>query len=265
MSSIYRKGRDGYFYYQTYVYNPKSKKKDKKIFHALGTKNSDDAKEKQIILDEKYETNSDIEHLPEKEPYVFGLNTTIAIIISTIILTIFIGRYLNPKVVNERHKSATDNINSKTVKDKINIVNQSQIIDSDKHINSLTKDYHEKDQIQSNLNEEKNNLIISEYNIERVDTLSDAFNQGKIYVTVSENSEKEGQRLLCSKIAKRFSEFSNIIICVYANNQIGKNLAQGNNRTISLEEKKRYWLAMYTYNPVEGEYFDDNPGSYLGI
>ena len=24
------------------------------------------------------------------------------------------------------------------------------------------------------------------------------------------------------------------------------------------------WLAMYTYNSVEGTYFDDNPGGYLG-
>ena len=38
MSSIYRKGRDGYFYYQTYVENPKTGNKDKRIFHSLGTK-----------------------------------------------------------------------------------------------------------------------------------------------------------------------------------------------------------------------------------
>ena len=37
MSSIYKKGRDGYYYYQTYVYNPETKKKDKRIFYALGT------------------------------------------------------------------------------------------------------------------------------------------------------------------------------------------------------------------------------------
>ena len=43
MSSIYRKGRDGYFYYQTYVFNKKSGKKDKKIFHALKTKSRNKA------------------------------------------------------------------------------------------------------------------------------------------------------------------------------------------------------------------------------
>ena len=47
MSSIYQKGRDGYFYYQTYVYNEDTKKKDKKIFHALKTKNRAEAVLKQ--------------------------------------------------------------------------------------------------------------------------------------------------------------------------------------------------------------------------
>ena len=54
MSSIYRKGRDGYFYYQTYVRNPNTGKKDKKIFHSLSTKDRSLAKEKQIEYDNKY-------------------------------------------------------------------------------------------------------------------------------------------------------------------------------------------------------------------
>ena len=54
MSSIYRKGRDGYYYYQTYIYNPDSDKKDKKIFHSLNTKNKSDAEEKKKKLDQQY-------------------------------------------------------------------------------------------------------------------------------------------------------------------------------------------------------------------
>ena len=50
MSSIYRKGRDGYYYYQTYVYNPESKKKDKRIFHSLSTKDLLEAEKKQNEL-----------------------------------------------------------------------------------------------------------------------------------------------------------------------------------------------------------------------
>ena len=56
MSSIYRKGRDGYFYYQTYVFNEKTGKKNKRIFHSLGTKDLKVAKEKQVGLDTKYRT-----------------------------------------------------------------------------------------------------------------------------------------------------------------------------------------------------------------
>ena len=41
-------------------------------------------------------------------------------------------------------------------------------------------------------------------------------------------------------------------------------LAKGNDETVSIKEQKRSWLAMYTYNSVEGAYFDDNPSIYLG-
>ena len=39
----------------------------------------------------------------------------------------------------------------------------------------------------------------------------------------------------------------------------------GNDENVSVEEQKQSWLAMYTYNSVEGEYFDDNPNGYLGV
>ena len=55
MSSIYRKGRDGYFYYQTYVKNPKTGKKDKRIFHSLRTKNRKEAERKQSNLAARYD------------------------------------------------------------------------------------------------------------------------------------------------------------------------------------------------------------------
>ena len=56
MSSIYKKGRDGYYYYQAYVHNPETGKKDKRIFHSLGTKDEVLAKEKQIYFDRKYQS-----------------------------------------------------------------------------------------------------------------------------------------------------------------------------------------------------------------
>ena len=107
-------------------------------------------------------------------------------------------------------------------------------------------------------------VVIPKYVIERVEKLSGSFEQGKLYVSIDENSSSESQLLLCNKLKDRFEEFSNIVICLYANNFIGKNLAKGDDENISLNEKA-HWLAMYSYNPVEGEYFDNNPSDYLGV
>ena len=87
MSSIYKKGRDGYYYYQAYVFNPKTKKRDKRVFHALSTKNLHEAKEKQDDLDLKY----DEKHKPNINATGFGYNIKIgavSFIIITIICTI---------------------------------------------------------------------------------------------------------------------------------------------------------------------------------
>ena len=102
------------------------------------------------------------------------------------------------------------------------------------------------------------------YTVERVERLSGAFEQGKVYVSIDKSSNYESQLLLCKDLANRYSEFSSIVICLYANNSIGKNLAKGIDELVSVAQQKQFWLAMYTYNSVEGEYFDNNPSSYLG-
>jgi len=93
---------------------------------------------------------------------------------------------------------------------------------------------------------------------------SDNSNQHIFFVTLDKKSSIESQRLLCVNLAKRFNEFPNILICLYADNPSGKDLANGNDEFVSVEDQKRSWLAMYSYNSVEGEYFDDSPSSYLG-
>ena len=102
------------------------------------------------------------------------------------------------------------------------------------------------------------------YNIERVERLSGSFGQGKIFVTLDINTKNDSQRLLCNHLMEEYSEFSNIVICLYANTKYGKELARGNNESVSIQQQKQVWLAMYSYNDVEGEYFDDNPSGYLG-
>ena len=105
---------------------------------------------------------------------------------------------------------------------------------------------------------------ISEYTIERVERLSGAFEQGKVFVSIDQSLSYESQLQLCKYLANRYNEFSSIVICLYANNQVGKNLAKGINKFVSVSQQKQFWLAMYTNNSVEGEYFDSNPSSYLG-
>ena len=70
--------------------------------------------------------------------------------------------------------------------------------------------------------------------------------------------------LVCQKIQKEHSQYSNILICIYTNDSDGYKFAMGENNELSLEAQKRAWLAMYSFNTVEGHYFDGNPGAYLG-
>ena len=100
------------------------------------------------------------------------------------------------------------------------------------------------------------------YTIEKIELLSDVFEQGKICVTVDQNTDAEKMQLLCEKIVLDFPEFSNLVFVFTL--KIGKNL-----RTVMILVlpimKKASWLAMYTNNNVEGAYFDDDPTRYLGL
>ena len=79
-----------------------------------------------------------------------------------------------------------------------------------------------------------------------------------------ENSHKDGLLKLCDSLANANEQFTNIIISIYTDTPVGKSVALGNYEKISLQEQKNAWLALYTYNPSEGVYFDDKPGAYLG-
>ena len=71
-------------------------------------------------------------------------------------------------------------------------------------------------------------------------------------------------RLACKNIVEQFPEYSNMVICVYDDSELGLELALGERSFINTKEQKIAWKALYAFNPVEGEYFDDNPNDYLG-
>ena len=114
MSSIYRKGRDGYYYYQTYIYNPKTKKKDKRVFHALRTKDIVDAKSKQHELDLQYQEETDQKYKLPKPTYKFTASSLVLIIIVTIFITLTFTYLLIP--FNQMKTSTILSSNEKKIK-----------------------------------------------------------------------------------------------------------------------------------------------------
>ena len=248
MSSIYRKGRDGYYYYQTYVYNPETGKKDKRIFHSLGTRELTQAEEKQAELDNQYEKQ--IKGKQKKSIFSFfsDQRKSISLVFITVIITVFImNTFQNEPAPNKKFlkKAESSSVNQKKIQLQNKPTGPSKVL------------------IQK-LKQKKPKPAIPEHKVVRVDRLSGVFDQGKVYVTVAKKASTASLRLLCKKLTDQHKEFSNIVICIYDSSPVGQELAQGVKSDYSNEAQKKAWLAMYSYNPVEGDYFDNNPGGYLG-
>ncbi len=265
MSSIYRKGRDGYYYYQTYVHNPETGKKDKRIFHSLGTKKKAEAEEKQVEFDTQYEKKIQNQTLRPGISFITQNKKMLATILGTVIITIFIMDQFESKSKEYKIK-----IDPPITKDLI-IGKSTHVAEANFSADNGNEKIHkiEKEKARSEIKKptikpKTPKSAIPKYAVVRVDRLSGAFEQGKIFLTVNQSAGTESLRLLCEKITKQYAEFSNIVICLYTNNDIGREMANGNAPNVSKEEQKAAWLAMYTYNAVEGAYFDDNPGGYLG-
>ena len=234
----------------------------------MGTKDLLEAKTKQHEFDLQHEKQNYINPSSSRLLNIFKINPTITIIVGSIAITIILVDYFRLNTIKQNSSGPNFTEKAVTIEEKIDVIPNTvgtvksiineQVTPKIKNIPEILKTSPE-----SKLIEPK--VIIPKYTVERVDRLSGAFEQGKVYVTINKNSSNESQRLLCEDLTKRYSEFSNIVICLYANNRAGKDLARGNDKTISVEEQKRSWLAMYTYNSVEGEYFDNNPSGYLGI
>ena len=246
MSSIYKKGRDGYFYYQTYIYNPANKKKDKKIFHSLGTKDLNEAQIKKEVLDLKYQK---ISHGGTKFfSRIYSIvNKTSIFLIPVGAITILFFIFFQNKDQNQKNSI------SKTIfLDEVG--SETSILSSMKNIEEIPPK-------KVNLKEVK--IKLPEYNVLRIEKISGNFNQGKIYATIEGEVNKATLQLLCKHFVTKHPEFSNIIICLYRNSKIGKKIALSKNQNFSNKELIASWLAMYTYNAVEGEYFDNNPVGYF--
>ena len=89
MSSIYPKGRDGYYYYQAYVYNPDTGKMNKRIFHSLGTKDQAEAEKMQSELDSQHEHQKTQPQKGKSLSSLFLNWKTLPIVLAIVIVIIF--------------------------------------------------------------------------------------------------------------------------------------------------------------------------------
>jgi len=267
MSSIYPKGRDGYYYYQTYVYNSDTGKIDKRIFHSLGTKDKAEAEKMQSELDSQHAHQKT---QPQKEKSLSSrfLNWKILTIFLAIVIVIifYIDIFQSDSVKPIKREAIV----------KEHILNKDEMLKTTEKYAVIDTTFKTEqtatqmdtvpvvlmlDIIKKPVNPKP---AIPEYTITRIERLPSSFKQGKVYVTIDQSSSIENMRMLCYKIKKDYKEFTNIIICLYADNPSGNALASGTKSKLGTKEQSKAWLVMYSYNTVEGEYFDDNPGGYLG-
>ena len=99
------------------------------------------------------------------------------------------------------------------------------------------------------------------YTIQRIEQLSGSFKQAKIYATVN-GSDKSALQKLCQRIREQYVEYNSLVICLYSETETGIALAKGENDHFSQQDILNAWLVFYSYHPVEGDYFDDEPGKY---
>ena len=99
------------------------------------------------------------------------------------------------------------------------------------------------------------------YTIQRIEQLSGSFKQAKIYATVN-GSDKTALYKLCRRIREQYVEYNSLVICLYNETETGIALAKGENVHFSQQDILNTWLVFYSYHPVEGDYFDAEPGKY---
>ena len=237
-------------------------KKIKKIFHSLGTKDRIEAERKKSLLDQKYAGEE------RRKNFYFNLSKrykNILTVVISVIITLFVSEnffnkshHSSKNVVDENpieHKNLKSGLLNKVIELPVDSIN---LIVEDKSTRSLKTDVEVLEKSSAA------GITIPYYKIHRVERLSGSFEQGKLFLTVKDGFSTIVLKQICETVAKEHGEFSNIVICLYSDTEIGRELALGIDNQISKQEHIKAWLAMYTYNSVEGPYFDENPGGYLG-
>lgn len=275
MSSIYQKSRDNYYYYQAYVYNPETGKKNKKIFHSLKTKDLEVAKIKKLEYDELYSSDNVSKKI--NQPFedqnwlTFFKKSLIVLSIFLIIIIIYFYTINQSESSEIKIVDKSSAYSSGLVSDLIlekNLTNTSiddnkESIFVDRSASKIKVKLDNDNKVTKSV-EGHLEIDIPQFKVQRIEKLSGAFKQGKLHIIIKSQYETLSLRNLCRSLKGEYSEYSNLIICLYSNDEIGFSLSNGIKDNFSSEQIKKAWIGMYSYNPVEGEYFDENPTRYLG-
>ena len=187
------------------------------------------------------------------------------IVFTTLIITLTIsGVYKSKKAPLKKKMHISYGDNSSSEKENMIIKNSDNLVlHPEKHAEDLKNS-----SFNTSIDKKENDVKkydIPPFQIQRVKPISERFKQAKIFVTVPSGIEGEKIRLACKNIVEQFPEYSNMVICVYDDSELGLELALGERSFINTKEQKLAWKALYAFNPVEGEYFDDNPNDYLEL
>ena len=256
MSSIYRKGRDGYFYYQAYIKNPNTGKKDKRVYRSLGTKDKETAEKIKVELDRKFAKK---EIVKKKIISPYALKFIFLSFLFFLVLYILIPAKSDVIFFDSNtnyNKSAVPYVEQDSLEKTTGLSQIKQTTNDTQNFDNKKK---QTDQNISKVMIE----VITDYTIQRVEKLPSVFSQGYLHVTIDRKYDQESLKLLCKNLMNQHKDFSNIIICLYLKNSIGKEMALNPNHNFTFTEQKDNWIGMYSYNDVEGEYFDAEPTSYL--
>ena len=248
MSSIYRKKRDQFFYYQTYQRNPATGKKDLKIYHSLGTKNKEEALLLKKKYDKKYEGQSNSLFILNQKYIKNSIFIFLIILLVTSTISYFQNHYFFQ--YSDLKPNRFENLDNQVIVDTTKTILMKE---TDPSNNSSNENYGKKivDYPQS-----------LDYKIVRKIELS-SFKQCKMYITVDKQLDSDSIKLICDYLLKSSINYESVIISVYSNSKMGNDLAQGRLTNINSKEQKEAWLAVFSHNPVEGKYFNDNPSNYL--
>ena len=257
MSSIYKKGRDGYYYYQTYVYNPLTKKKDKRVFHSLSSKDKDVAEKKQAYYDKKYN------NLNNKRTFfyssIFSIkNFTLGGLLTTFFLFVFIYFDNKNSEASDKYDIAYSSSPMIDQKDSVQYFKNQMINQTKKAIKKNNFKLGKASPVLFN-------SIIPTYKILRTEEIKDELNLIKIYAVTDNNLHAKNLEKICKKISEENSSNSNLIIFIFSNTESGIEAAMGTSVKTFSDMDNKTWLSFYTKNKIEGEYFDSNPTQYYNI